>query len=135
VGALDAAAVPEPMIPKTQVEKRSVYGSRIIPFDDPMLIPLLMTMVAKMLHAPCKIIPILHSERQYIVLTENSLYWDGLRKEVKQLDFSRMPSRAAKQLFLLEDMQAGADGRAWLVCSSTGRVGVLKFCLIDVCTS
>jgi len=131
VGGLDVAAVPEPTFPKTPEGKRRVYGSRIIPFDDPALIPLLMTMVTKMLYAPRETIPIFHPKRRYIVLTEDSLYWDSLRKEVNQLDFSRMPSSSAKQLFLLEDMRAGADGRAWLVCSSTGRVGVLKFLLID----
>lgn len=86
----------------------------------------------KMLHAPREEIPILDKRRRYIVLTESSLYWDGLAG-VAKLDFSRMPSRAAAQL--LEDMRAGADGRAWLVCSSTGRVGVLKFTLKEVLLS
>lgn len=85
-----------------------------------------------MLHAPREEIPILDKRQRYIVLTESSLYWDGLAG-VAKLDFSRMPSRAAAQL--LEDMRAGADGRAWLVCSSTGRVGVLKFTLKEVLLS
>lgn len=127
------ASVPEPKFPKTP-QKRKVFGSRVYKFNDPELVPMLMTMVLKMLHAPREEIPILDKRRRYIVLTESSLYWDGLAG-VANLDFSRMPSRAATQLFLLEDMRAGADGRAWLVCSSTGRVGVLKFTLKEVLLS
>ena len=66
------------------------------------------------------------SKKDYIVTQADKWFWGKLPPDIK-LDYSKMPSTAAKSFYLLQDLGAGAEGRVWLGCSSGGKVVVLKF--------
>lgn len=63
-----------------------------------------------------------------IQVTEDTLYWcrrpDAAKNE--NLQWTQVPN--ASRLLLVEDLGVGSSDRVWLVCSSSGLVGVLKFC-------
>jgi hypothetical protein len=62
-------------------------------------------------------------------MTADSCYWveSPFRSPSFTLKYQQLPTANAKKLILLKDLGFGAEGRVWLVCSTTGRVGALKF--------
>ena len=65
-----------------------------------------------------------------IQVTEDSFFWCKRPEAAAsdKLQWKRVPT--SKKLLLLEDLGVGRSGRVWLVCSPSGRVGVLKFSVV-----
>jgi hypothetical protein len=63
--------------------------------------------------------------RTLLKFTRDSYFWNRLGDVKPQWD--KMPTKRAKELFAVEDLGHGAEGRCWLVCSKAGLVAVLKF--------
>ena len=51
---------------------------------------------------------------------------NGVKAE-RFLKFDRMPTSKASRFLLLRDLHGGADGRVWMVCTTSGLTGVIKF--------
>ena len=64
-------------------------------------------------------------ERTVLKFTPQSVFWSRMDSVEPQWD--KMPTRRAGELFAVEDLGHGAEGRCWLVCTAAGRVAVLKF--------
>ena len=73
----------------------------------------------------------IEAAQMVIQVTEDTLYWcrrpDAAKNE--NLQWTKVPN--ASRLLLVEDLGVGSSGRVWLVCSSSGLVGVLKFCILE----
>lgn len=128
--------------PSTEDEKENVdsvnsrkgflHVSKVFHRHDPETLLAVCSAIVKMCEA--KISPFSNpfdklSQRTLLKFTKgnDSVVWT-------RLDVAPMWNKAAhpkKYLYAVEDLGRGANGRVWLVCTSSGAVGVLKFSLSD----
>lgn len=93
---------------------------------------MLCSVLHKMAASPVADVPLVDCQRPYIVLDESEWTWTTLHlpKGVRAdrfLNHACMPTRQAGSFLLLRDLYGGADGRVWMVCTTSGLVGVIKF--------
>ncbi len=96
--------------------------------DHALLFRLLSSAIWKMWK--CRRVPLLHpfdclSERTLIKFTRKTFLWGRKTNFVAAWD--KMPTLRAENLFAVEDLGHGVEGRCWLVCTEAGLVAVLKF--------
>lgn len=113
-------------------DSRTLCGTGVLAWDSPELVSLLCSVLHKMAASPVAPVQLVDRDRPYIVLDADEWTWTtlelpkGVRAE-RFLDYTRMPTRAAGRFLLLRDLHGGADGRVWMVCTTSGLVGVIKF--------
>ena len=62
-------------------------------------------------------------------VNENGMIWGDLPSNIK-VDYFTTPDKTTKSFYLLNDLGRGSNGRAYLICNSTGEACVAKFYLI-----
>jgi hypothetical protein len=112
------------------VDERVVCASRVYSLDaneDKDIVNMLCSALWKMSQSEC-VIPAepfnFSDDRRFACLTRDSCFWKPLRNVT--LNWNAFP-RTTQNLFLIEDLGKGSSGHAWLACSSSGSVCVLKF--------
>jgi hypothetical protein len=103
---------------------RILHGTEVIPFNDKMLLKMLVSVVFKMSQSTGKTRPLLGDGRIHVVLSENNYQWKQIPIELLYLKF---PHGNTTNFVLLRDYRYGAEGRVWLACDMTGGLVVIKF--------
>ena len=68
------------------------------------------------------------SRRNVLHVNTKSFYWDYLdHRKVKYGKWNKCPPPNTKNLYLLADLGIWGAGHAWVACSKSGSVCVLKF--------
>jgi hypothetical protein len=116
----DSSAAPENF-----VEDRLIYGTRLYEYTDSDTIPLIASVIRKMRRCkPSGKRKNLNSAKIYV--TNDSWYWVH-----EKVSFSTLTSIShdsdTNSFYLLEDLGGGGDGRAWMACTRTGGLCVLKW--------
>lgn len=62
-------------------------------------------------------------------MDEEKCYWvkSPFRDPKFTLNYHTPPTKQYTKFILLKDLGFGAEGRVWMVCSTAGHVGALKF--------
>ena len=63
-------------------------------------------------------------------VNENGMIWGDLPSNIK-VDYFTTPDKTTKSYYLLNDLGRGSNGRAYLICNSTGEACVAKFLIKD----
>ncbi len=111
---------------------RTLSGTGVFEWNSPELIAMLCSALHKMAASPIEPVQLVDRTRPYILLDQEEWTWTtlelkkGIRPE-RFLNYSRMPTSAAGRFLLLRDLHGGADGRVWMVCTTSGLLGVIKF--------
>ncbi len=101
-------------------------------WNSPDLVAMLCSALHMMVDSPIESVALVDRNRPYIVLDKDQWTWgklelkEGVRPE-SFLKYSLMPTRRAEKFLLLRDLRGGKYGRVWMVCTTSGRVGVIKF--------
>jgi hypothetical protein len=110
-------------------QKRMLFGTNVIFWDDPVLPFMLCSVLQKMFSAPRGVVRLIDNNRPYIHMNSTMWRWAKVtfpsRFEQRILRHNSLPN--AEELILLEDFQGGADGRVWRACSKAGLGCVVKF--------
>jgi len=108
-----------------------LHASRVFRYDEPELTLILLTVLYKMWLSP--FVPaqrLLQPERQYMSLSRGygeRIIWTRLATEVTHLQWLVMPPPQTKHFFILKRLGTGLHGTAFLACSASGSVCVIKF--------
>lgn len=111
---------------------RTLCGTAVFEWNSPELITVVCSALHKMSASPIEPVQLVDRARPYILLDQEEWTWttlelkEGVRTE-RFLQYSRMPTKAATRFLLLQDLHGGADGRVWMVCTTSGLLGVIKF--------
>ena len=105
---------------------RHMMGTEIFPYDHKDLLHILLSLVQRLslIKYDVNSLEMTGKKRFFKLLAPDTSSWH----EVEFPTFSlRCPHGNTTNLLLLYDYGRGADGRAWLACSKTGELIVLKF--------
>ncbi len=106
---------------------RVLCGTRVFSWDDESLVSLLGSVLLKMASSPHEKVKLIDSERPYIIMNKKEWVWAKVKFPRKFALNYAMPMSNTQKFILIADFRGGADGRVWMVCSISGRVGVIKF--------
>lgn len=120
-----ALHTPSPTGPE---DRRAVCADETLEWNSPALVPVLASVLLKMMHAraapPQSLIDL---GRPYIKVTEISWFWTRLRVPL-QLQYWSLPRHNDNATFLLlHHLGDGTYGRVWLASTLEGNACVLKF--------
>ncbi len=106
---------------------RVLCGTRVFTWDDESLVSVLGSVLLKMAASPHETVKLIDSERPYIIMTKDKWIWAKVKFPRNFALNYAMPTSNTQKFILIADFRGGADGRVWMVCSMSGRVGVIKF--------
>ena len=117
--------------------KRNLIVSKPIACTDPILIQSLVSIMIKCYNrrtngssnAMSSLVSLLKPDRIALKVKSSSISWIKISNTIKQL--SLMPpvfaNKGPKELLLLRDFREGSEGKAWLGCSKSGNIVIIKF--------
>ncbi len=109
-------------------KSRELYGSKIYKWNDSGLVSVLGSILLKMCSSPHDKVELIDPNRPYIIMSKDQWRWAKMKfKPSFSLKYRNPPRRDTNTFILIADFRGGAHGRVWMVCSTSGRVGVIKF--------
>jgi hypothetical protein len=111
-------------------KERQIYASRTYYRENALELAMAMYSLVKKLNYNCSMtepVPLLSIKRPYIVLKDNSWYWEKGLNATKLSLFMPTSVSDINFIFLLRDFHGGGDGRVWLASNSSGKLMVVKF--------
>ena len=114
--------------PPTPVKDRLVHAGNVLRYNDPQLVPTLLSVLMKMVSSPVKRARnLVDPDREYIVVNSSSWFWTRLFGDFKINTRSAMPRTDATSFILLAHLGDGGFGRVWLAATHGGSLCVIKF--------
>ena len=111
--------------------QREVYSTAPIPYNDPRLIPLLLSVVIKSKISPFYKVPLVSAKRVYIILSETGWVWARLKNNVVDLQKLTINVNGdvdnSTEFVVLNHLARKEDQLVWVaLAGNTSRIVVIK---------